>query len=566
MKNNIIKKWNKFPLWAKLLLIESVPLIILIFAIVIEVGHLAHSDWLNTFLYNSDSLTLPLIRQSIAHKEPFLWIFSSQLFLFPEGVFYFISSVLTTSIRSSLVFNVFLNVLVLYVLIRGITKVTNLGNKILQILFSLFCCLLLIFDMLLEKHALVNQSSIATLFILTAYYYGVTLSGLALLWISLVQLKQKTKILVKSSLITLLIGNLIGLFATFSDPLFLVEIIAPFILVILLILLLNNIKLRQAIRLFILAVPGSLIGYVLRIPFKDFVGQSLNSHVSITEIPYTLTVLHGSLHTMLHSKSGLLELISCFGVLLLVLIFFILLIHRNAKKPGTYPASLILITAFALAVTSVCIIFTVVTGSKVTRYLLPIFIFPLVGLMPILDLQIIKKLQKQIVNIGIIIAIVVITVGIFSIPKAIDLLSTSNFNTSTCLENALNNQPANGIAQYWTSRALDVYGKSDERVLQVNNNFMLYPWLANLGAYENKQFTFIVIDNSANNTTWNISPSNLAHIGQPYRQVTCRNVQIYIYKPGSTGYKTLNADIQKSYSQLLKIRKAGDMGNYFSDT
>ena len=43
------------------------------------------TDWEINLLYTGDSLVLPLLRESILAGQPFEWVFSSQLFLFPEA-------------------------------------------------------------------------------------------------------------------------------------------------------------------------------------------------------------------------------------------------------------------------------------------------------------------------------------------------------------------------------------------------------------------------------------------------------------------------------------------------
>jgi hypothetical protein len=51
---------------------EMLPVVVVIFASFIELAHIAQTSWLKAYLYNGDSLTLPLIRQSLAHKDSIL--------------------------------------------------------------------------------------------------------------------------------------------------------------------------------------------------------------------------------------------------------------------------------------------------------------------------------------------------------------------------------------------------------------------------------------------------------------------------------------------------------------
>jgi hypothetical protein len=66
---------------------ELIPVAGVLGAFLIELRHIVNTQWENFFFNNSDMLTLPLVQQSIALKEPFHWVFSSQIFLFPRAFF-----------------------------------------------------------------------------------------------------------------------------------------------------------------------------------------------------------------------------------------------------------------------------------------------------------------------------------------------------------------------------------------------------------------------------------------------------------------------------------------------
>ncbi len=97
------------------------PISIVILLVTLELRHIAHTNWLTFFLYTGDALTLPLFRESLAQHQVWEPVVSSQLLLFPEAVLYALCSVVTSSVRASLVANAYLNVLLLYAGARFIT-------------------------------------------------------------------------------------------------------------------------------------------------------------------------------------------------------------------------------------------------------------------------------------------------------------------------------------------------------------------------------------------------------------------------------------------------------------
>jgi hypothetical protein len=98
-----------------------------LFAIVLLVtgvalAHMYLTPWADMFLYNADSITLALIVKSVRAGESFHWVLSSQLFLFPEGLLYAVSSVLVPAVKYSFLLNAFINLICLFALYFLIAK------------------------------------------------------------------------------------------------------------------------------------------------------------------------------------------------------------------------------------------------------------------------------------------------------------------------------------------------------------------------------------------------------------------------------------------------------------
>ncbi len=524
--------------------------------------HIADSTWTQLFLYNSDSLTLPIFRQALNSKAPLMWVSSSQFLLFPEGLVYAISSILTDSIRASLVFNAYLNVVILYVLIRWTLGQFKDISNIFQRIFSLSCCLLLIFYMVLERRANINSSSIATLFLFTTYYYGVMLSGVALLGIILFQLKYY-ELSVKVRIVTI-ISFLLASLSTFSDPLFAIEVLLPLIITIILVFILSNLKFRKLLLISLPPIIGGIIGYVARSPFHYFIGQSTTNHISTYDIPITLTIFHDSIKMDLSNLSGSIELFLILLIILFSLVYSLIWIYKKIHfNPKRQDIRLLILSMFSFISSIWAITFSILGGSETTRYLTLIAIFPLLGLIPLLYLRLIKKWRKYIIIIFSVMIVAIAYLGISSLKDATKLLSTSTYQAPSCLAKALNYKPAYGVGSYWTVRPLDLYGKPDEQALQVMPNLAVFPWQANAGAYDNKTFTFILVNKV--DSFQSITSNDIYLPPDPSKISSCNSFYVYQYAVHSKGYRYLNKTIQQTYKRVLTLRSSDNLAssNYF---
>jgi hypothetical protein len=570
MKTKILKEINALPKWLAFIILESWPIIVVIFALIIEFKHIADSSWLQLFFYNGDSLTLPVLRESLAHKEPFLWVSSSQFLLFPEGIFYAISSFLTKSVRGSLVFNAGLNMVVLYVLFRWVAGIISKSTRYLKQLFALGSCLLLIFYMLLERHSIsINVSSVATLFLFTTYYYGVIIAGIFMLCTLLKTTKdfKSLKETTKSQWALIALTSLVALLSTFSDPIFIVQFIVPILIALFITYICGGIRLKQSLIFAIPSIIGCIVGYIARAPFKAFIGISLGNHVATQQIPTTLTVFHDSISYNLKSRSGSLELLLIFSVLAFSLVYICWWVYQKTHyKNKSLDGLLFLLALFSLIEALIVIFFSIAIGSMVTRYLLPMVIFPMLGLLPLLNtVEVVsvkakfKKVNHIIVYIPILIIVIVLVLGILSIGRASYVLSDASYTDAKCLSTALDNKPAYGIGSYWTVRSLDVYGQSDEQAYQVSSNLLPFVWQTNLGSYKGKNFTFIIVDKQVTTNVRIVPLADPAIPANPEKIHNCVDMKVYVYKPGSTGYDQINYPIHNSYNNLVKLRSAGNI-------
>ena len=197
----------------------------------VEVRFLAHSSWRPVVLYDGDSLTFPLLWAALAHGEPLHPVMSTQLLFFPEGVIYALARVATTSIRASLVAVAYLNIILFYLGLRALAAVVVDGPAARRRLAAVVPTLLLIAEMLLERVMGVNHTTIATPFLFDSWYAGVILVGIGALAFAAYQIRGAATLSWRRQLTAAVLATGVLTATTISDPLFLVQIILPFLLV-----------------------------------------------------------------------------------------------------------------------------------------------------------------------------------------------------------------------------------------------------------------------------------------------------------------------------------------------
>lgn len=547
-----IRVWiEDLPVWLTVMIREILPVFVIVLGLAIEIKHIDTSRWINIFLYNSDSLLLPAVRSSISHHEVFQWVFSSQLYLFPEGLFYAICSIFSSGVAFSQVLNAYLNVIVLYILIRLVVGQV-VKSSLFKYLSSIILVLFFIAIMILERQPDVNQTSIATLFIFNTYYYGVTLAGIGSLYVSLLLIRRGITRISQTRLTTLLIiGFLLASLSTFSDPLYLIQFALPFFIAIMIMFIVRVLSLKNSLLLVSPQLFGIIFGYLVRKPFHRLIGRNTGQYISIANIGQSIHIMHATVAEYLHTPSGFIELLLILSSILLVDIYSLYLIYCQIIKKEKVSHAVLLIELFSGLSPWLLVAIILITGTTTTRYFLPVIVFPILGLSVILY-RLYTNFRKIFSSIAYIIIASTIIAGALSFPYTIYLTKQNNKNYSGCLERALDYRPANGVAEYWDSRPLNLYGLNNEQVLQVSNDFKIFSWLNNLGSYPNKVFTFVIVDKQATSPL-SITRSNLLVLGKPQQIHVCSNFYVYIYPKNSFGSNKITNQVMSSYNALTKM-------------
>ncbi len=544
---------------------ELCAILAIVFGFVIEFHHIVFSSWKQFFFNNSDVLTLPLVGQSIALHEPFHWVFSSQIFLFPEGLLYAISRLFTPNFQDALVLNALINCLALYGLWRLLVHQV-IRNVSVERLFSVVATLFLLLVALLEVR---EKAQIATYFLATTIYYGVILASLAALALQIRYLDKPTSgkgLFGRRYLLASLFG--LAFLVCVSNPLYLLQFVIPLVIVAAIGLLVNLLPPKEtsvliATQLVACGLALEVRKHFLQAYFSKLGG--LGDYLHFNQIGETFRTYKFLLLQLLQGGwQQKLQVFLTFFNLLAALILFIIWLHAGTKRkpgkvwravasPGAFIAVGLAGVAPILAMTG-----TILTGNSQTRYLIPAIVFPLFAWIPLLrlawfDSQKVKALASKVV-LGLAAAL------LLGLPLATPLKSVSsvhNYYTGDerCLDVSLANQAYSaGVAQYWRARVLQLYSKHHLKVIQVMGNLDKFTWLYNSADYQIYHPSFVIVDKSpapfpeqelSLAPNFAILPDRTQNLlGSPSGIYNCPSFYIYLYPPDSPGYTKLNAMIR----------------------
>jgi hypothetical protein len=183
------------------------------------------------------------------------------------------------------------------------------------------------------------------------------------------------------------------------------------------------------------------------------------------------------------------------GVLLTVAVGVLTVVRlvRGDRDPATVAGIV------ALATVVVVPAGLLVTGTLSTRYAMPLLFAPLVALVALAAdspaLRIRRRPTRALGALSVAAALVVASIAV-AVPSGARVVAAGRGlgePAAACLTDWARGKDVDGVAQFWTGRGLQAYGGEDVRLLQVNYDFSVYPWLTNLTAYENARVGYVVV-------------------------------------------------------------------------
>lgn len=489
-------------------------------------------EWRDLFFFNGDSITLAMVLRSINEGEPFRWVFSSQNFIFPEAILYFVSYWIAGSYKNALIVNgvanLFLAIVFFWYVCRLILQKeenTWLAVSIAALLFSFF--------LMMETYPDINGKSIFTLTIFNTYYFGVILSSLLLiaLFVKELELRGSSKILY------LILFLIVGAFCYASDPLYVLQFAAPFFAVVILILLRGwRSNLRFCIKSITLVAGSLVLGDLVRTGLKQYTVASVDSYLKFEHINVAFNALVDLVATLPSSPwSLLLWLVWVLSTCYVGYAFVGALLKSGLNESCR---GRILFLGFCFLVPILNITGVILSGNYFTRYFVPLSFFPTIGFCFLLA----EKSRGT--NFVYILSLIT---GCLVLPAYADS-KHNQFNESPyekslmCYEEVVKLEKIHAIGSFWTSRYLDLYRTTPYRTFQASNDFKPFNWLSNRYKYDEYEIGAVVVDKQQNPA--HINPQDVERLGPPTRIVSCDNFYIYTYSGETFGYNQLNSTMR----------------------
>lgn len=528
-------------------------------------GRLLTSSWTHILLYNGDSLVLPLLVDSIVGNEPFEWVFSSQLFLFPELPLYALSSALTATPQSALMFSACLNLLLLYAGLRVIgSLVAPRGTpRLLLVITSTLTVGIFAVFVVLEPSPTVNGVAIATLYLATTYYYGAIVAGLAVfaltLWFIRARIVQAREMAPARRWVTVTYvasAIVIGTLAATSNPLYLFQVVAPLLAALVILLFLNRLGWVQFGIIAGAQLVVTVVSVAARVFLAPFLSTGVSRYLRPEDIPQSLSVLKHVVGDLLSTPSGTVKLTLVSVVILTSVVLAVRALYAAARpRIADRISSLdVFVHVFVTLAVLVLLAGFVATGSTTTRYLLPMFVFPLLGAQVVM-MRVAGRLVSRsraasgrrihaartflISALAAILTFLVLGTVVWAAPRVLSASNNEGYDYPACLDTFLAGAQADGVASFWVSRQLEVYGSPGRDVLQVDSTLGVYPWMINLASYLDQDFSFVLVDGDL------ITEESVEPLGEPAAVIDCPSYDIYDYS-GAGGDETLDQMIEGS--------------------
>lgn len=550
-------------LWTRIrtrnLFFEVIALAAILAGFSLVIDHINTTDWKEFFLGNSDMLTLSLVWQSITSSEPFHWVFSSQIFIFPELPLYALASLFGGSFKTTLIINAFFNITLVYVLFRAIIGVVS-RNKIVNISFSLLVTLTILGLMAIEHR---EGGNLAMYMFVTTAYYGVILSSLFVLYTTLLLTKNlPVKEKLQKNRLLLGLAFAVSLLTGISNPLFFLQFSAPLLVVLVFLLVLKVITKKTFIWLASIQVSAVILSVIVRNVFLSQYFSPLGEITNYIRTQNIIPAIQTYIDIVQQMLSGsikqkaevvLIGIVVLGACALFVRTLYVIKTSRTPKKKSLSDTDILLIAIGCLAPIAT-IAGAIVTGNPLTRYLLPVLFFTPLAFIPLYSA--IAQKYTYAIKIGLCVAVAFL-LGIALLKQPVkNLTELKNYYHpgAQCLDTHLAGTPHRaGIAQYWRARVLQLNSRDDHTIVQTDGSLKRFGWLYNNASYDLYDLSFVVVDKPERTTSQEITtiggfpiPASavLFALGQPNAIYNCSDFDIYTYDDNNPGKEILNRTVR----------------------
>ncbi|TDX75544.1 hypothetical protein EDF35_3810 [Rathayibacter sp. PhB151] len=538
---------------------EAAGLLLVLAATAVVLAVLSRTPWWTYLLTDGDSLALPLLVASVERGEPFEWVATSQLLLFPELPLYLLSLALAGgSAVASLVVNAFVNVAVLQLGVRWLAARVLAGrSRSWRIGAAVAATSVVLLLAATEGRGLINAGAFASGILLTTYYSGVALAAvlaLALMAEASGGFDPARPPGARRTALALIGAAVVSAATTLSNPLFALQFTAPAVVSLLAVLVLRRMAWRRALLISAVLIAGAGIGYAARGAFARFVAVDAATYLHLERAGSAVDGFLLQVRDVGSTRLGKVEILVVALLLLAAVLTLVVAVATQVRPetPWAVADSSVVLAVFVLVASASLVLGQIVTGSLVSRYLLPLAVFPALMVLPALQdwvprglpgAGLLRRVRLPRPMRVVAAALVVLVAAGGAVLAAAPIRSAAAQAGATperaCLEQWLDGRDLAGVGSFWTTRPLALYADPSVDVQQVNFDFTPQLWMNNAAAYRSKTFSYVLADRDPD---W--AALALGTLGEPASVTACPTFDVYDYA-GTAGESTLNTIVQR---------------------
>lgn len=472
----------------------------------LAVGHLATSPRSLLMFDDGDSLIVALVGRSILDGGGGDWALSSVLFLPEIAVFTALDAVLPFDVNGVLAVNAVVNVLALYGAIRLVAgrRVEGRAPVAWSVGALAVFCLLIVTESSPSRDAL----ELASL-MLTTTYYSATVVGVLLAVGLCRRFLDRPR---KGAALPVSLG-MVATVATLSNPLFAAWATVPLSLVLGGLCLTTLAVRRRGLALIASLVGGSILGFLVRIPFSAWIANSGAGYIQPAEWIHSAAYYADLAIDRLSPPGGVLGTVAVLALTLLAVVR-----TAHASDAGDR-----LVATAAWALPLIVLVGGIAAGTHAARYLQPLAFAPILALLTLPRVWMRRATLTRVVSA--VVAIALLAGGSASVPRIVQAASAPDPDLA-CVTDWVDSSGRTGAGQFWTVRLPKLHAADPARLVQVDHELRGYAWLVDRRDFAAGEVSFLVED--AQTVAWNL-PTAAA----PTAVIVCGRYRILDYAPAT---------------------------------
>lgn len=470
-------------------LAESLGVLLAVALALLAVAHLDATDRSWMLYYDADSVLPALVRGSVLAGQPQDWSLSAVLFI-PEMGLYFALAGLGLGIKGTFALNAVVNLVLLYaslrllsgLVLRGMSRSARIGG-------ALGAFATVVFLTLLEDSPRGDTFEVASL-LATTTYYGMTVlasvaaTGLAARLASAPSGGRRRWL--ELALVALSAASAL------TNPLYLAWAAMPLLVVLALLAGRGAIGWRCFLREGAVLVLGGGLGFVARLPFASLISRDGPAYVKPGLAAWAALRYPESLADRTSTLGGAVSLTLVVALILVSAILF-------RRSLAVRDVSAAIVSGMGWLAPAAIFAGTVALGAYTPRYVQPMFFAPVCTLVfaPRLfprGLAFVRRLSRRAVR-ALLAGGVVVLLGLSAGLTAALSRSAAVIDPDVqCADAWIGASHRTGAGDFWSIRAPKAYLAEPYRLIQIDQAFRAYPWLADRADYSGSAVSFVLTD------------------------------------------------------------------------